>query len=158
MDCTLSLLGPPRLLDDQGQLIPVPAKTYALVAYLVLANGGTPATRSAVRRFLWENSEPHLVKAEVDVYWVKHGGEDPVARINSLGNRVLSLHLKDMAKGEDKKFAAVGTGILDFKAILTAAEKVGVQYGAVEQDNCYDVPPLESIKTSYENLKKLGAK
>ena len=26
---------------------------------------------------LWDNTEPHLVKAEVDVYWVKHGGEDP---------------------------------------------------------------------------------
>lgn len=106
---------------------------------------------------LWENTEPHLVKAEVDVYWVKHGGEDPVERINKLGDRVLLLHLKDMAAGADKKFAEVGTGILDFKAILAAAEKAGAQWGAVEQDNCYDTPPLEAIKTSLENLKKLGA-
>lgn len=28
---------------------------------------------------LYENSKPHLVKAEIDVYWVKHGGEDPAA-------------------------------------------------------------------------------
>jgi sugar phosphate isomerase/epimerase len=105
---------------------------------------------------LWENTEPHLVKAEVDVYWVKHGGEDPVERINKLGDRVLLLHLKDMAAGPDKKFAEVGTGILDFKAILAAAEKAGAQWGAVEQDNCYDTPPLDAIKTSLENLKKLG--
>jgi sugar phosphate isomerase/epimerase len=106
---------------------------------------------------LFENSEPHLVKAEIDVYWVKHGGEDPVARINKLGDRVIALHLKDMAAGDDKKFAEVGTGILDFKAILEAATKNGVHYGAVEQDNTYGKDPLESIKTSYENLKRLGA-
>lgn len=105
----------------------------------------------------FDNSEPHLVKAAIDVYWVKHGGEDPVARINQLGDRVVALHLKDMAAGDDRKFAEVGTGILDFKAILEAAKKHGVRYGAVEQDNTYGKDPLEAIKTSYENLKKLRA-
>ena len=106
---------------------------------------------------LFENCEPHLVKAEIDVYWVKHGGEDPVARINQLGDRVVALHLKDMAPGDDKKFAEVGAGVLDFKAILDAATKHGVRYGAVEQDNTYGRDPLAAIRTSYENLKKLGA-
>lgn len=105
---------------------------------------------------LFENTEPHLVKAEIDVYWVQHGGEDPVARINRLGDRVVALHLKDMARGEDRKFAEVGTGILDFKAILEAAAKHGVRYGAVEQDSTYGADPLVAIRTSYENLKKLG--
>jgi sugar phosphate isomerase/epimerase len=106
---------------------------------------------------LLDNCDPHLVKAEIDVYWVKHGGEDPVERLNKMGDRVIALHLKDMAKGEDRKFAEVGTGILDFKAILETAAKNGVRYGAVEQDNTYGRPPLESIKTSLENLQKLGA-
>ena len=105
---------------------------------------------------LWENSQPHLVKAEVDTYWIKHGGEDPAAYIRKLGRRVLLLHLKDMAKGEDKKFAPVGTGILDFKGILAAAEENAVEFGAVEQDTCYETPPLEAIKISFENLKKMG--
>lgn len=106
---------------------------------------------------LLDSCEPHLVKAEIDVYWVKHGGEDPVARINKLGDRVILLHLKDMAAGPDKKFAEVGTGVLDFPAILEAGKKVGVRYGVVEQDNTYGQPPLEAIKTSFENLRKLGA-
>ena len=106
---------------------------------------------------LFENSEAHLVKAEIDVYWVKHGGEDPAARINQLGDRVVALHLKDMASGDDKKFAEVGTGTLDFKAILDAAKKHGVRYGAVEQDSTYGMDPIAAIRTSYENLKKLGA-
>jgi sugar phosphate isomerase/epimerase len=106
---------------------------------------------------LFDNCEAHLVKAEIDVYWVQHGGEDPVARINQLGDRVVALHLKDMAAGEDRKFAEVGTGVLDFKSILQAAKQHGVRYGAVEQDSTYGKDPLAAIKTSYENLKKLGA-
>jgi sugar phosphate isomerase/epimerase len=106
---------------------------------------------------IFENSEPHLVKAEVDIYWVRHGGEDPVERLNKLGDRVVALHLKDMAPGDDKKFAEVGAGVIDFKSVLETATKLGVRYGAVEQDNTYGKDPFEAIKTSYENLKKLGA-
>jgi sugar phosphate isomerase/epimerase len=105
---------------------------------------------------LWENSDPNYLKSELDTYWVQHGGADPVGYINKLQNRVLLLHLKDMAPGPDRKFAPVGTGILDFKGIIAAAEKYGVRNGAVEQDNCYETPPLEAIKISFENLKKLG--
>lgn len=107
---------------------------------------------------LWQNTEPELVKSELDVFWVKFAGEDPVAYMKKLGKRILLVHLKDMSAGPDRKFAPVGTGILDFKAICDQAEKVGVQYGIVEQDNCYDTPPLDAIKTSYENLQKLGLK
>ena len=105
---------------------------------------------------LFENTSPHLVCAEIDVYWVKHAGSDPVEQINKLGERVRLLHLKDLA-GSDKRFAPIGTGTLDFKAILAAAEKSGVRFGIVEQDRTYDASPLDAAKTSLENLKKLGA-
>jgi DNA-binding SARP family transcriptional activator/tetratricopeptide (TPR) repeat protein len=57
MVCRLSLLGPPRLLDEKGRLISVPAKTYALVAYLLLNGRGGPASRASLRQFLWEDSD-----------------------------------------------------------------------------------------------------
>ena len=65
---------------------------------------------------LWANTDPQLVKAELDVFWIQHGGADPVAYIKKLGKRVHLLHLKDMAAGPDRKFAEVGSGILDFKS------------------------------------------
>jgi sugar phosphate isomerase/epimerase len=104
----------------------------------------------------WEAADP-AVKSELDVYWVKHGGQDPVAYINKLGSRVVLLHLKDMAAGPEQRFAPVGSGILDFPAIIAAAEKVGTSFGIVEQDNCYGISPIEAMKTSFENLKKIGA-
>ena len=66
------------------------------------------------------------------------------------------MHLKDMAPGDEKRFAPVGTGILDFKAIVDVGRKVQTEWGAVEQDLCYETPPLDAVKVSYENLKKLG--
>jgi hypothetical protein len=44
-----------------------------------------------------------------------------------------------------------------YKAVLAAAEKNDVRWGLVEQDKTYDTPPLEALRTSMENLKKLGA-
>jgi sugar phosphate isomerase/epimerase len=105
---------------------------------------------------LYDNTEQHLLKAEIDVYWVKRAGADPVEWINKLGNRVRMLHLKDMAAGTDQKFAPVGSGVIDFKAILAAAEKNEVRFGAVEQDQTYDVKPLDALQQSFEGLKKLG--
>jgi len=106
---------------------------------------------------IFENTQPHLVAAEVDVYWVKNAGVDPVQYLTKLGDRVRALHLKDMLADSEKRFAPVGTGVIDFKQVLAVAEKNGVRYGIVEQDRTYDQATLQVIKTSLENLKKMGA-
>ncbi len=57
MGCRLSLFGPPRLLDEKGRLVSVPAKTYALVAFLLLDARGGPTPRASLRQLLWEDSD-----------------------------------------------------------------------------------------------------
>jgi sugar phosphate isomerase/epimerase len=106
---------------------------------------------------LFEHTDPALVKAELDVYWVQHGGDDPIVWLKKLGPRCLLVHLKDMSEGGEKKFAPVGEGILDFAQILKASRDAGVKWGIVEQDLTYDVPPLDAVRRSFENLRKLGA-
>lgn len=103
---------------------------------------------------VWEHTDAKLVKAELDVYWVKRGGVDPASYIKQLGSRVSLIHLKDMAA--DGKFAPVGTGTLDFPGVTDAAASVGVAWGAVEQDDCYGADPLKNVEISFNNLKKLG--
>lgn len=104
---------------------------------------------------LWDSTDPSLVKAELDVYWIQHGQVDPVAYIQKLGKRVGLVHLKDMDKTDPNKFTQVGKGVLNFPAIVAAAVEAGAKFGVVEQDNCYDVPPLESITISYGNLRRM---
>ena len=36
---------------------------------------------------------------ELDVFWVKVGGVDPVSQIQYLENRISQLHLKDLRSG-----------------------------------------------------------
>ena len=103
--------------------------------------------------WLYESCSKNNVKSELDVYWVKKGGADPVHWIEQLGRRCAILHLKDMDANGD--FAEVGTGCLDFSAILKAAQKAGVHGYIVEQDVC-SRPPLESIAISLENLRRLA--
>jgi sugar phosphate isomerase/epimerase len=106
---------------------------------------------------LWQHTDAGAVKAELDVFWVKKGGMDPAAYIRKLGKpRVKLIHLKDMAAGADAKFAPVGEGILDFASISDAAAEVGVEWGAVEQDNCYGADPLKNVEISFRNLQKMG--
>lgn len=103
---------------------------------------------------LIENTDPRLVHLELDVYWVKRGGLDPVSYIKQLGNRIALLHLKDISP--DNKFAPVGTGLLDFPAIVAAGVAAGAKWGVIEQDDCYNMTPLDSVRTSFNNLKAKG--
>jgi sugar phosphate isomerase/epimerase len=96
-----------------------------------------------------------LVGAEVDVYWVQHGGEDPVAFLNRYKGRTPLIHLKDMAKDESRSFAEVGEGILDMGAIVSTAEANGAKWFIVEQDTCPG-NPMDSVKLSYKNIKAKG--
>jgi sugar phosphate isomerase/epimerase len=104
---------------------------------------------------LLENAEPSLVKIELDTYWLKHGGEDPAAFVAHLGKRAPLVHLKDMGPDPEQKFVPVGSGTLDFPAILDAMSQAHVRWGIVEQDQCYGQPPLDQIRMSLQYLHKL---
>ena len=106
---------------------------------------------------LWKNTEPDLLKAELDTFWLRYAGIDPVKYIKLLGPRTSLIHLKDVHPGPPARFGEVGTGILDFPAILAAAEAAGIAWGIVEQDSTYERPPVEALRLSYENLRRLGA-
>lgn len=103
---------------------------------------------------LYSSVKPELLKAEIDVYWVKHAGEEPVSYMKKYRGRIPLLHIKDMDKGEEKEFAEIGNGIIDFKPIIEEAELSGTKWLIVEQDVCRR-PPLESIEISFKNLKKI---
>ncbi|MEO5820283.1 MAG: sugar phosphate isomerase/epimerase [Vicinamibacteraceae bacterium] len=104
-----------------------------------------------------------LVALEVDVFWLAAAGLDPAATIKQLGSQVKLVHLKDRAAGppalDESKvaktaFKEVGSGTLDFPAILRACKDVGVQHYFVEQDQV-PADPLASLKQSVIYLRSL---
>jgi sugar phosphate isomerase/epimerase len=105
---------------------------------------------------IYEESDPRYLQAELDTYWVQHGGADPILWINKLAQRMPVIHLKDMAIIDNQQaMAEVGEGNLNWPGILAACQEIGVEWYAVEQDICRR-DPFESLKISYENLRAMG--
>lgn len=99
---------------------------------------------------------------EIDVFWVKAAGLDPVKLIEKLKGRVTQLHLKDLIKDfktpsygnvPNEAFKELGNGMIAIEPIIEAAKAAGVMHCHVEQDQSPDA--LASIRTSMEYLKKL---
>lgn len=94
----------------------------------------------------------------LDTYWAQYSGHDPIKELERLSGRVDCIHLKDMELLPDgkKRFAPVGCGVMDFDAILAAAEKAGTKYAFVEQDDCFGEDPFDCLKKSYDFLASRG--
>lgn len=99
-------------------------------------------------------TDPALVKLELDTYWVRKGGLDPAEYLSKLKDRCPLLHIKDVEAGEEQFFAEIGEGILDFRAIAETAANVGTEWLIVEQDQCRR-DPFESLAISYRNLESM---
>jgi sugar phosphate isomerase/epimerase len=101
---------------------------------------------------LLEGTDPDLVKFELDLYWVKKAGKDPLDYFNKYPGRFAMWHVKDMDPSSGK-YTEVGSGDINFKEIFENASKSGMQYFFVELDNS-ERPALESIKISFDYLNR----
>jgi sugar phosphate isomerase/epimerase len=104
--------------------------------------------------YMLEPSDSNAVLTEVDVYWVKKAGLDPLTFIQPFANRMPIIHLKDMSHDERQFYAEIGTGTIDFAPILSWGEHNGIEWYAVEQDECPG-NPMDSLQLSLNNLNKL---
>ncbi|MDH2326924.1 sugar phosphate isomerase/epimerase [Cereibacter sp. SYSU M97828] len=98
------------------------------------------------------------VEAELDLAWVARAGFDPAEYLGRFEGRVFAIHAKDNApegEAEDEKgFAALGEGVLDWDAILPAAEEAGVTWYIIEHDLPKDAAAVVQTGAAYltENL------
>jgi sugar phosphate isomerase/epimerase len=105
---------------------------------------------------IYEESDPRYLQAEIDTYWVQHGGGDPTAWIKRMKDRMPVVHFKDMVIDDGEQIMAeIGEGNLNWPAILEACKEAEVEWYAVEQDICQR-DPFESLRISYENLRAMG--
>jgi sugar phosphate isomerase/epimerase len=107
--------------------------------------------------------DKNLCGFEMDCFWVSVAGHDPVELLRQLSGRVPLLHLKDKARGtpvqfnesvDRSAFKEVGSGVIDWPAVLRAAASSGVQHYFVEQDQTPG-DPVESLRQSFGYLSKL---
>lgn len=114
---------------------------------------------------LAKQTNPEFVSFEMDVFWVVHPGANPVQLLEKYPNRWVLMHLKDIRKGARTGVytgqapktddVPLGTGLVDWPAVLKAAHKAGVKHYFIEDES----PTVESqIPASLKYLESVKAK
>jgi sugar phosphate isomerase/epimerase len=111
--------------------------------------------------WLVKNTDPRYVNFEMDVFWVKHPGQDPVALLKKYPTRFKMLHLKDRKHGTpdsqsghapDETNVVLGQGDVGIAEIMKAAKGIQVKHYFIEDES----PDAEAqIPQSLEFLKGL---
>ena len=118
-----------------------------------------------------------LLKVEPDLCWIKVAGQNPIEYLKKYGARCEVVHLKDFYKEGNPKnmykligieteeeegdtgifeFRPVGFGLQVWEPILKTCVEIGSRWVIVEQDEHYELDPMEAARRSREYLKILG--
>lgn len=104
---------------------------------------------------LLNETDKNLVKFELDHYWTRKANVESKKIIGKNPGRFPLFHIKDMDATPEKAFTEVGTGVINWKSVFKLAPKAGMEFYYIEQDSTTKMKPLESIKVSFDNLKKM---
>jgi len=97
-------------------------------------------------------TNPELVKMELDIGWIRKAGADPMALWDEHAPRTPQIHLRDYDTNT-QQVCDVGDGFIELQAVLDRARELGTQWLIYEQDR-YPSSPLASCRTCIERLKQ----
>lgn len=118
-----------------------------------------PYEDGTVFDYMVKHINPAYANFEMDVFWVKHPGQDPVALLKKYPARFPLMHLKDRqpgTEGNQKGHADVetnivlGSGDVGIADIMRAAKKAGVKHYFIEDESSRS---LEQVPKSLAFLK-----
>ncbi len=119
------------------------------------------------------------VQFEVDLHWVQRGGMAPLDMLAAYSGVCRTIHVKDfrvvplppsamdlIAQGKMAEFyqaftsiaqfAEVGSGNMNWPAILPAANAAGAEFFFIEQDDTYGRDPFDCVADSRRYLASIG--
>lgn len=120
-----------------------------------------PYEKGTLFDFMMKKLKPEYVNFEMDVFWIKHPGQDPVKLLKKYKNRFPLMHLKDRKIGtpgnqngnaDVETNVVLGSGDVGIAAIMKVAKKYGVKHFFIEDESSRAV---QQIPQSLEFLKLL---
>ena len=103
---------------------------------------------------IMSETDPSLVKLQIDLYWVMHSSKRPPAELFSKQpGRFVMWHIKDMDK-VTRDYTELGNGSIDYTVILPEASRSGLEYYFLEQGGNFAKDPMQSISDSAAFFKK----
>jgi sugar phosphate isomerase/epimerase len=92
---------------------------------------------------LLAETDPDLVKLELDCGWMVAGGHDPTQYLLAHPDRYRMLHVKDfmpiarptygITEGDTPRSAELGRGFIDYRHIIGAGRRAGIEHYFVEE-------------------------
>ena len=166
----LATLGTDRLVVAWIQPPRTPAEADAAVARLVHAAEGAADAglrlgfhnhdaevaaqadgRSVLDLLLAADGGPFL---ELDLGWAWYAGADPIALLDTAGSRAPLVHVKDMRRDGGPVHVPLGRGDVDYRGLADAADRAGVEWLIVEQDDTHG-DAFEAVAESLARLRSL---
>jgi sugar phosphate isomerase/epimerase len=115
---------------------------------------------------LIRETDPELVKFEIDCGWMVIAGADPVAYFTKFPGRFKMLHIKDFKPmsapnvslmGKERPVGMdLGTGFVQYKPIFAAGKAAGIEHIFVEQEAPFPVSRMDSAKTDFAYIEKFS--
>lgn len=123
----------------------------------------TEGSEETLFDLLVKETNPEAVSFEMDVFWVRQPGKDPAALLKKYPNRWKLMHLKDISKTARTGIftgkapltddVPLGTGLVDWPAVLKAASEVGVKAYFIEDESPTVTDQIPQSLKYLESLK-----
>ena len=94
--------------------------------------------------YMVQKFDSRFVQFEMDVFWVKQAGQDPLALLKKYPNRFVLMHVKDRKKGtkntdngkaDVESNVVLGTGDVGIVEVVREARKLGIQHLFIEDES-----------------------
>jgi sugar phosphate isomerase/epimerase len=104
--------------------------------------------------YILDNTDPKLVKMEMDMGWVHRANERPQTWMQKYPGRFPLSHMKDMESIEADTSTIIGNGIVDFREIIKNKKLAGMKHWIIEVEH-YRVGSVADAGVCLQNLKKM---
>jgi sugar phosphate isomerase/epimerase len=113
---------------------------------------------------LLAETDPAIVKLELDCGWMVVGGRNPVEYFERYPGRIPLIHVKDFlppSSGEPgpRLGAELGRGTIDYAPILAGARANGLEHAFAEQEGPYSrMTQLDAAGVAAQYLRRIAAR
>jgi sugar phosphate isomerase/epimerase len=116
---------------------------------------------------LLKETDPALVKFEIDCGWMVLGGRNPIDYFKQYPDRFPMIHVKDFLPSRNNLAndghtqghagAELGHGMIDYGPIFTGAKKAGLKHYFVEQEGPFErMSQLDAARQAYAYLHRMS--